>query len=78
MTTQIYEAVFQDGAFRPVRPVSAGIAEGQQVRLVIEVGEERDVLDLAADVYAGLSEDEVNEVEQIAFDRRDFFGRATP
>lgn len=72
MATQIYEAIFQNGAFRPVRPVSS-IAEGQQVRLVVEV--EEDVLNLAADVYEGLSDDEINEVEKIALARRDFFDR---
>lgn len=76
MTTQVYEAIFQNGAFRPVGPVSAAIAEGQQVRLVVEVEENQDVLSLAAGVYEGLNEEEVKEVEQIALDRRHFFGRA--
>ncbi len=31
-------------------------------------------LSLAADVYAGLSPDQIDEIEQIALDRRDFFG----
>lgn len=33
-----------------------------------------DVLALAGQVYAGLSEEEIDEVERIALDRRPFFG----
>ena len=77
MTTQVYEAVFQNGVFRPVRPVSKAIAEGQHVRLIVKVEERQNVLDLAAGIYEGLLDDEVNEVEQIALDRRNFFG-STP
>ena len=76
MTTQVCEAVFQNGAFRPVRPISTAIAEGQHVRLVVEV-EENDILTLATDVYEGLSEAEIKDVEQIALERRDFFGKAS-
>ncbi len=75
MTTQVYEAVFQNGAFRPVQPISTVLAEGQHVRLVVEV-EDNDILSLATGVYEGLSDAEVKEVEQIALDRRDFFGKA--
>ncbi len=78
MTTQTYEAVFQNGAFRPVRPVSPALCEGQQVRIVVEVEETKSVLDLAGEVYAALSGEEIEEVEQIALDRRDFFAPPTP
>lgn len=76
MITQVCEAVFQNGAFRPVQPVPAVLAEGQHVRLVVEI-EDNDILDLATGVYEGLSDAEVSEIEQIAFHRRDFFGKAT-
>ncbi len=75
MTTQVCEAIFQNGAFRPVQPISAAIAEGQHVRLVVEV-DNNDILSLATGVYEGLSDAEVKEVEEIALDRRDFFSRA--
>lgn len=78
MTTQVYEAIFQNGAFRPTHPVAPTIAEGQQVRLVVEVEDRPDVLALAGAVYAGLSETEVKDVEQIARERRDFFGDKAP
>jgi predicted DNA-binding antitoxin AbrB/MazE fold protein len=44
MTTQVCEAIFQNGTFRPMKPVSPGIAEGQHVRLVVEVEDKEDVL----------------------------------
>ncbi len=78
MTIRTYEAVFQNGAFRPVEPVSSAISEGQQVRLVVEVEETKSVLDLAGEVYADLSDEEVKEVEKIALERRDFFAAPTP
>lgn len=73
MTTQICEAVFQHGTFRPVQPISTELAEGQHVRLVVEV-ENADILSMATGVYDGLSDADVKEVENIALDRRDFFG----
>ncbi len=77
MTTQVCEAVFQNGAFRPVQPISAALAEGQHVRLVVEVEDnDNDILSLATGVYEGLSDAGVKEVEEIALDRRDFFGKA--
>lgn len=75
MKTQICEAVFQNGAFRPVKPILVSFTEGQRVRLVVEL-EGSDILSLATEVYDGLSDTEIKEVEQIAIDRRDFFGKA--
>ena len=72
MTTQKIEAVFQDGAFRPVEPTNF-IKEGQRVKIVVELEELSAILQLATSVYAGLSEDEINEIEEIALNRRDFF-----
>jgi predicted DNA-binding antitoxin AbrB/MazE fold protein len=72
MTAQICKAVVQNGAFRPVQPISAALVEGQHVRLVVEI-EDKDILRLAASVYGGLSDAEVKEVEHIALDRCDFF-----
>jgi hypothetical protein len=45
------------------------------VRLVVETEESPDtILALAANVYAGLSPQDITEVEQIALQRQDFFG----
>lgn len=76
MTTQTLDAVFRDGAFLPLSTPST-LVEGQQVRLIVEV-EEPDVLALAGAVFEGLSEAEVNDVERIALERREFFQKETP
>lgn len=72
MTTQKIEAVFQNGTFHPVQPIVAHIGEGQRVQLVVEVEDKPHIKDLAANVYAGLSEEEIDGVEKIALDRREF------
>lgn len=37
-----------------------------------------DLIELAAQVYDGLTEEEVNDVERLALDRSSFFDRPTP
>ena len=75
MTTQKIEAVFQNGTFHPVHPIVAHIGEGQRVQLVVEVEDKPNIKELAASVYAGLSEEEIDDVERIALDRSNFFDR---
>lgn len=78
MTIQMYDAIFQNGAFRIIAPAMSAITEGQQVRLIVELEmKQPDVLELAGEVYEGLLPDEINEVEQIALDRRRFFSNST-
>ena len=75
MTIQTLDAVFEHGAFRLVEPPSIPLREGQRVRLVVETEESPDaILALAASVYAGLTLQDITEVEQIALQRPDFFG----
>jgi hypothetical protein len=75
MATQTVEAIFQHGTFHLVQPLHMPLQDGQRVRLVIETDESPEtILALAANVYAGLSPQEISEVEQIALQRRDFFG----
>ncbi len=75
MTTETLEAIFERGSFRLVQPPSIPLREGQHVRLVVEIEESPDaILALATNVYAGLSPQDITEVEQIALQRRDFFG----
>ncbi len=77
MTTETVAAIFEHGGFRLVQPPPVPLREGQRVRLVIETEESPDsILALAAHVYAGLSPHDIAEVEQIALQRRDFFGEA--
>jgi predicted DNA-binding antitoxin AbrB/MazE fold protein len=74
MVQQTVEAIFENGVFRPLYPVDEAISEGQQVQLLIRMPEiPEDILALAGDVYTGLTEAEIDEIEQIALDRQDFF-----
>ena len=69
------KAVYENGVFKPI--IAPEIPHGQQVRLEIEPLTEpsvEDILKLAAQVYQDLSEQDVNEIESIACNRRDFFG----
>lgn len=72
---QRLDAIYENGIFRPLKHPS--LTEGQQVRLIVETNStltSEDMLSLAAQVYQGLSDQEISEVEQIACERRDFFG----
>jgi hypothetical protein len=73
--TQTLEAIFENGGFRLLEPPAIPLAEGQHVRLTVETWvTPDDVLALAERVYAGLSDEEINDIERIALDRRTFFG----
>ena len=72
---QTLEAVFENGSFRLLEKPVVPLRDGQHVRLTVETGATPDdVLALAEQVYAGLSDEEVDDVERIALDRRSFFG----
>lgn len=74
---QIVEAVYENGIFRP-REVPE-LSEGQEVQLIIQSKKKLDsdqMLKLAADVYEGLSTEQIQDVEQVALDRQDFFQRS--
>lgn len=74
--TQTIEAIYQNGMFKPLSPVSEEIAEGETVEIIIK--DKRlspdEMLKLAGQVYEGLSDEEINEIEKIALDRTNFFG----
>jgi predicted DNA-binding antitoxin AbrB/MazE fold protein len=59
--------------FKPLKPMSEEIAEGETVEIIIK--DKRlspdEMLKLAGQVYEGLSEE---EIERIALDRSNFFG----
>jgi predicted DNA-binding antitoxin AbrB/MazE fold protein len=69
--TQTLEAVFKDGSFKPVDNGSLPFFDGQRVRLTVETTPEtqEDLIELAGQVYEGLSEQEIVEIEHLAFDR---------
>lgn len=59
----------------PLAPADLKLAEGQKVRLVVEpIAEADHVLALAAQVYEGLTAEQVDAIEQHAQRRPDFFG----
>ncbi len=75
---QTLEAIYENGVFRPLK--SLKLSEGQQVWLMVETnleGTPEDMLNLAAQVYQGLATEQVDEIEQIALNRRNFFGEKT-
>lgn len=74
--TQTIEAVYQNGMFKPLNPVSEKISEGDTVEITIKdkTLSPDEMLKLASQVYEGLSEEDVNEIERIALDRSSFFG----
>ena len=70
--TKNLDAIYENGAFRPVSDANITLSDGAIVRLTVEpihqdVGQH--VLDLAAKVYAGLSDEDVADIERIATDR---------
>lgn len=71
--TRILEAVYEDGVLRPLE--DPGLQEHQRVLLEIRF-EPREQASSALEawhqVYEGLSEDEVAEVEAVALDRSRF------
>ncbi len=73
--TEAINAIYENGVFRPLK--RPNVLDGLKVRLEIEKLSEsnvEDMLELAAQVYNGLSNEQIDEIEQIAFDRDDFFG----
>ena len=72
--TQICDAVYENGQFRPLAPLGSSLVDGQQVRLVVETeATPADILSLAAQVYAGLAPQDIDNIENIALDRSVFF-----
>ncbi len=70
------EAIYEKGVFRPLK--IPDISEGLKVRLEVEALAEssvEDLLELAAKVYSNLSNEQIDAIEQIAFDRGELFGK---
>ncbi len=74
--TQTIKAIYQNGMFKPLNPVSEEIAEGETVELTIKAKRlsPDETLKLAGQVYEGLSDGDIAEIERIALDRSNFFG----
>ncbi len=76
--SQVLEAVYENGAFRPLASSALGLTEGQHVRIIVATNGPSEILALAAQVYAGLTDSDVAEVETIALDRSSFFTGHAP
>jgi predicted DNA-binding antitoxin AbrB/MazE fold protein len=66
------EAIFEQGVFKPVTPLS--LPEHKKVMLYIEEEHEetQDIFSLSSEVYNDLSPEDINDVEDIALDRNYF------
>lgn len=70
---QAIDAVFENGIFRPLQRDVLQLPDGQHVRITIDDEGLPETLRLAAKVYEGLSSDQIDDIEQIALERGDFF-----
>lgn len=68
------DAIYEDGVFRPVVPPTTIIADGQKVRITVDNEGLPPALQLLRSIYDGLSEAEIDEIEQITLQRGQFFG----
>jgi len=72
--TRKVPAVYEQGVLKPLEPLA--LPEGQRVTVTVEPVEEQlspdEILDLAHQVYEGLSDEEIAEIEAIALDRTNF------
>ena len=60
------DAIYENGAFRPLHREVLSITEGQQVRITVDEGGDPEALRLAMSVFDGLSDDDIKEIEGIA------------
>ena len=75
MITQTIDAIYEDGVFRPITDIKIAIPKGRRIKLQVEaLDSPEDCLTLATQVYDGLSEEEIKEIEAIALNRGELFG----
>ena len=77
--SQTINAIYEHGVFRPLN--HPNIPEGQTVQLSVEIAPKltpEEMLQLAASVYEDLSSQQIDEIEEIALERDDFFEVETP
>ena len=68
------EAIYENGVFKPISPLP-DISEHKKVTLVIEDNHEesRNILSLAAKVYDGLSQKDIEDIEKPALTETTFY-----
>ncbi|MEZ5425720.1 MAG: antitoxin family protein [Pyrinomonadaceae bacterium] len=60
---QTIQAIFEDGVFKPLYPITLKLAEGEKVRITIEKKENSDEnLSLNQKYFKGLSEEYLDDV----------------
>lgn len=69
-----FDAVYENGTFRPLQGEGLAIHEGTRVRITIDDEAMPEALRLATSVYDGLSDSAIMQVEEIALARRNFSG----
>ena len=72
---QTVNAIYEQGVFRPL--TAPAIPESQLVRLIVDSPADltpEEMLKLGAMVYEVLSEEEIDEIEQIALENRNLWG----
>jgi len=72
-TENIFEAIYEDGVLKPLEPIK--LSEHQRVTITIQpllIEDPDQELESWHQVYAGLSDQEVSEIESIALDRSHF------
>lgn len=70
---QTLKAIYENGVFRPLEKPE--LTEGQPVQITVDTSTPftpQEMLQLAAEVYEGLSETDIDEIEEIAL-KRDYF-----
>jgi predicted DNA-binding antitoxin AbrB/MazE fold protein len=73
---QVIEAIYEQGILRPTKPIN--LPERQRVTLRLYVMDRQSALNIIeqmSKVYDGLSDQDIAEIEAIALDRSDFFGK---
>ena len=69
----IFEAIYEDGVLKPLEPIK--LLDHQRVKITIQplvIENPYQELESWHQVYAGLSDKEISEIESIALDRSHF------
>jgi predicted DNA-binding antitoxin AbrB/MazE fold protein len=77
MTVKMLEAIYEKGVFRIKSAEDLSLSEGQEVILTVETVEMGNPLSLLTHIYDGLSESEIDEIEEAVLERSPFFADRT-
>jgi predicted DNA-binding antitoxin AbrB/MazE fold protein len=77
MVVKILEAIYEKGVFRIKSTEDLSLSEGQNVILTVETVEMENPLFLLTHIYDGLSEPEIDDIEEVLLERLPFFSDRT-